>query len=81
MVIELSAHTDSKGTDAYNQKLSERRAQSCVDYLVSQGIGKDRVIVKTYGESMPIAPNEIDGKDNPEGRAENRRTEFKVLHY
>jgi outer membrane protein OmpA-like peptidoglycan-associated protein len=81
MVIELSAHTDSKGTDVYNQKLSERRAQACVDYLLTRGISADRMIAKGYGETMPIAPNEINGKDNPDGRAVNRRTEFKVLHY
>jgi outer membrane protein OmpA-like peptidoglycan-associated protein len=79
MVIELSAHTDSKGSDTYNQKLSEARAQSAVDYLVSKGIARERMVAKGYGESQPVAPNEINGKDNPEGREKNRRTEFKVL--
>ncbi len=80
MEIELGAHTDSKGTDAYNLKLSNERAKSCVDYLVGKGIPTARVISKGYGESRPIAPNTLpNGKDNPDGRQLNRRTEFKVL--
>jgi OmpA-OmpF porin, OOP family len=79
MVIELSAHTDSKGTDAYNQKLSDARAKSVVDYLISKGITAERMIAKGYGETQPIEPNEVNGKDNPAGREKNRRTEFKVL--
>lgn len=79
MVIELSAHTDSKGSDSYNQKLSEARAKSVVAYLVSKGIEPARLEAKGYGESKPIAENMINGKDNPEGREKNRRTEFKVL--
>ncbi|SMC80679.1 OmpA family protein [Pedobacter nyackensis] len=77
--IELISHTDSKGVDAYNLDLSNRRAQSCVDYLVEKGIPVKRMTNKGYGETKPIAPNELaKGKDNPEGRALNRRTEFKV---
>ena len=79
MVIELSAHTDSKGSDSYNMKLSEARAKSVVAYMVSKGIDPNRLVAKGYGESMPIAENTVDGKDNPEGREKNRRTEFKVL--
>lgn len=79
MAIELGAHTDSKGSDTYNMKLSEARAQSVVKYLVEKGILAERLVAKGYGEAMPIAPNEVDGKDNPEGREKNRRTEFKVL--
>lgn len=80
MRIEIGGHTDDKGSDAYNQKLSEARAQSVVDYLVSKGIDKSRVEAKGYGETMPVAPNTNgDGSDNPEGRQKNRRTEFKVL--
>ncbi len=82
MEIELGAHTDNVGTDEYNMELSNKRAQSCVDYLVSKGIAQARLTAKGYGESMPIAPNEIGRgkrkKDNPDGRAKNRRTEFKV---
>nr|WP_068888039.1 OmpA family protein [Pedobacter panaciterrae] len=77
--IELSAHTDSKGSEAYNMDLSIRRAKSCVDYLVSKGIPISRMTSRGYGKTRPIAPNEFpDGRDNPEGRALNRRTEFKV---
>jgi len=80
MSIELSAHTDSKGTDEYNNKLSDTRAQSVVDYLVSKGIDRSRLVAKGYGESQPVEPNtKDDGSDNPEGREKNRRTEFKVL--
>lgn len=81
MEIELSAHTDSKGTHEYNSKLSNERAQSCVDYIISQGISRDRLKPKGFGELFPVAPNEINGKDNPDGRALNRRTEIKILHY
>jgi OmpA-OmpF porin, OOP family len=78
--IELSSHTDSKGTDKLNQKLSEDRAQSCVNYLISKGIAATRLTAKGYAATHPVAPNtNPDGSDNPEGRARNRRTEFKVL--
>lgn len=78
--IELGAHTDSKGNDGYNLKLSQRRAESVVKYLISKGIDKERLVPTGYGETQPIAPNEHpDGSDNPEGRAENRRTEFKII--
>jgi outer membrane protein OmpA-like peptidoglycan-associated protein len=61
-------------------KLSQARAQSCVDYLIKKGIEKKRMIPMGYGKRKPIAPNSTeDGKDNPEGRALNRRTEFKIL--
>ena len=74
MKIELSSHTDSKGTDDYNMKLSQARAQSVVDYLINKGINKDRLVAKGYGESQPIATNDTD-----EGRQMNRRSEFKIL--
>lgn len=80
ITVELSAHTDSKGSDAYNQNLSEARAKSVVDYLVSKGIDKSKLLAKGYGETQPVADNEnADGSDNPEGRQQNRRTEFKVV--
>jgi outer membrane protein OmpA-like peptidoglycan-associated protein/tetratricopeptide (TPR) repeat protein len=79
-VIELSAHTDAIGSDAANLKLSQARAQSCVDFLVAKGIAKNRMVPVGYGESKPKVPNTTeDGKDDPEGRAINRRTEFKIL--
>jgi len=78
--VEVAGHTDSIGTDAYNQKLSERRAKAVYDYLTSNGIDAGRLIgPHGYGESRPIAPNtNPDGSDNPEGRAKNRRTELNV---
>jgi outer membrane protein OmpA-like peptidoglycan-associated protein len=72
--IELSGHTDSRGTDEMNQKLSEARAKSCVDYLVSKGIDIGRLEYKGYGETKPIDTN-----DTEEGMANNRRTEFKII--
>ncbi|MCB0494871.1 MAG: OmpA family protein [Cyclobacteriaceae bacterium] len=77
--IELSSHTDSVDTESYNMRLSQRRAESAVDYIVKSGIDRSRITAKGYGESRPIARNtNPDGTDNPEGRQKNRRTEFKV---
>jgi outer membrane protein OmpA-like peptidoglycan-associated protein/tetratricopeptide (TPR) repeat protein len=72
--IEISGHTDSKGADDYNQRLSESRAKAVVEYLVSKGIKADRMEYKGYGETQPIESNETDA-----GRANNRRTEFKII--
>ncbi|MBS1637248.1 MAG: OmpA family protein [Bacteroidetes bacterium] len=72
--IELGSHTDSKGSDDYNQKLSQQRSQSVVNYLISKGIAASRLEAKGYGETVPIATNDTD-----EGRQQNRRTEFKIL--
>ncbi len=78
--IELSSHTDSIATVEYNNDLSQRRAESAVNYLVQQGISPDRLVAKGYGELRPIARNtNPDGSDNPDGRQRNRRTEFKIL--
>ena len=80
MKLEIGAHTDSKGTEVYNLKLSDARAKSVIDYLISKGIAPDRLESKGYGESKPVADNaNADGTDNPEGRQKNRRTEFKIL--
>jgi len=80
IIVEISSHTDNKGSDEYNLKLSQKRAESVVNYLISKGIDKSRLKAQGYGESMPIAPNKNkDGSDNPEGRAKNRRTEFKII--
>lgn len=72
--IEMGAHTDSRGTDEYNIALSDRRAKSVVDYLISQGIPASRLTWKGYGESVPVATNDTD-----EGRQLNRRVEFKIM--
>jgi outer membrane protein OmpA-like peptidoglycan-associated protein len=80
IIVEIMAHTDSKGTDAYNLKLSQKRAESVVKYLLSKGIAPRRLKAKGYGETMPVAPNSNpDGTDNPLGRAKNRRTDFKII--
>lgn len=72
--IEIAGHTDAKGSDTYNENLSQGRSQSVVDYLVSQGIDRGRLRAHGYGESKPIDSNETE-----EGRANNRRVEFTVL--
>ncbi|HRC93453.1 MAG TPA: OmpA family protein [Tenuifilaceae bacterium] len=72
--VEIGGHTDNQGAPDYNQKLSERRAKSVVDYLLSKSVSPERVSWKGYGESQPVAPN-----SSPEGRAMNRRTELKIL--
>lgn len=78
--IELSSHTDSIGSDAYNMTLSQARAQSCVDYLIAKGIDASRVTAHGYGKTRPLVPNSNpDGTDNPGNRQLNRRTEFTVL--
>ena len=79
IVLEISSHTDSKGTDSYNLKLSQKRAESVVRYLLLKGINKKRLESQGYGETMPIAPNtNPDGSDNPDGRKLNRRTDFQI---
>lgn len=72
--IEISGHTDSQGSDTYNNNLSQGRSQAVVDYIVNQGIDVSRLTAKGYGESKPIDTN-----DTPEGMANNRRVEFTVL--
>lgn len=78
--VSVEGHTDSKGSDTYNQALSERRSNAAKGYLVEKGIDEARIKTSGFGESKPIAPNENpDGSDNPEGRAKNRRVEFKLV--
>lgn len=72
--IEVQAYTDSMGKAAYNQSLSEKRANSVRDYLIGAGIAAGRMEVKGYGETKPIADN-----STPEGRAKNRRVELEVI--
>ncbi len=72
--LEISAHTDSKGSDEYNNNLSQRRAESVVGYLTQKGIDSGRLIAKGYGKSNPVA-----GNDTEEGRALNRRVEMKII--
>ncbi|MDH5604887.1 MAG: OmpA family protein, partial [Cyclobacteriaceae bacterium] len=93
--IELSSHTDSRQTDSYNLRLSQRRAKSAVDYIVSQGIAPQRLVAKGYGESNPFTITDTSGNrviltesyintndliDERERLHQlNRRTEFKIL--
>jgi outer membrane protein OmpA-like peptidoglycan-associated protein len=70
-LIDVNGHTDSTGTDAINQPLSERRAASVGQYLISQGVDARRVVTQGFGKSRPIASN-----DTPEGRQQNRRVEL-----
>ncbi len=78
--IEMSAHTDSKGTDSYNLTLSDNRARSVVEYILSKGIAPSRIVSKGYGETKPVAENaNADGSDNQEGRQLNRRVEFTIM--
>ncbi len=71
--VRVEGHTDSRGTAEYNKGLSERRAQSVVDYLVSKGIAASRLSAIGYGEAAPVAPN-----DTPENMFKNRRVELVV---
>jgi len=80
IIVEISGHTDAKGNENYNLKLSQDRAQAVVNYLITRGIDKNRMIAKGYGKSRPIANNyNPDGTENPEGMQLNRRVELKVI--
>jgi len=70
---EIQGYTDSKGSAEYNQKLSERRAKAVYEVLIKQGISKDRLSYKGYGEANPVASN-----DTPDGKAQNRRVVAKI---
>jgi outer membrane protein OmpA-like peptidoglycan-associated protein len=78
--VRIAGHTDAKGSEAYNQKLSERRAEAVKAWLADKG-GIDPGVMKTrgYGETQPVAPNtKPDGTDDPEGRQKNRRVEIVI---
>ena len=79
MKIELSSHTDARGGDAYNLKLSDARANSAVKYIISQGITSDRLVAKGYGETKLLNQCGNDVKCSEEEHQFNRRTEFKIL--
>jgi outer membrane protein OmpA-like peptidoglycan-associated protein len=73
VAVVVVGHTDSRGTDAYNQRLSERRADAVASYLIKKGVAASRLSTKGMGESQPVASNDTD-----EGRAQNRRVELLV---
>lgn len=86
ITIELSSHTDSRAPDDYNLDLSQRRARSAVDYIISEGINSDRLVAKGYGETnLLVSDEEIAKLPTEEAREAahqtNRRTEFKILTY
>lgn len=81
LVIELSSHTDSRGSNTYNQKLSENRAKAAVSYLVSKGIDNRRLYPKGYGESKLMNECNDGVKCSEEKHALNRRTEFRVIGF
>ena len=77
-LILIAGHTDSKGSDAYNQKLSLARAEAVKNWFVSQGL-QQNYQTEGMGAAHPVAPNTLpNGSDNPEGRAKNRRVEITV---
>ena len=79
--VIIRGYTDSKGTDEYNNRLSQRRAESVRDKLIEFGLESGRVLkTEGMGERNPIAPNtNKDGSDNPAGRALNRRIELELV--
>ena len=80
VIVEISGHTDSRGADDYNMKLSRNRAKSVVTWLKQRKVAGKRMVPKGYGETRHIAPNENpDGSDNPEGRQMNRRIELTII--
>ena len=80
LLVSIDGHTDSKGSDFYNENLSRNRAETVHNYFVNNGVNADRLVFRGFGESRPIAPNSFDdGSDNPEGRFENRRVELNVV--
>jgi OOP family OmpA-OmpF porin len=74
MRVRVEGHTDSRGSESYNQSLSEKRANAVKQYLIGQGISAGRLESRGYGESSPIASN-----DTAEGQAKNRRVDFAVI--
>jgi outer membrane protein OmpA-like peptidoglycan-associated protein/tetratricopeptide (TPR) repeat protein len=77
--VEIYSYTDSKGKEEYNLALSQRRAQAVLDYMEKNGIERGRMTARGFGSKNSVSPNAINGKDNPEGRQQNRRTEFRIV--
>ncbi|MGB0432042.1 MAG: OmpA family protein, partial [Bacteroidia bacterium] len=85
LVVELSSHTDCRGSVDYNQDLSQRRAESCVNYLISKGISRDRMVAKGYGETKLLNDCACEGEEGKgldctdAQHQENRRTSFQII--
>jgi outer membrane protein OmpA-like peptidoglycan-associated protein len=78
--IAVDGHTDAAGSPDYNRALSRARAEAVARALIAGGVSQERVRVGEFGEAFPIAPNRTpEGKDNPTGRAQNRRVELVIL--
>ncbi len=77
--VEIYSFTDGKGSEKYNMDLSQRRAQSVLSYLEQAGIPVDKMSAKGLGKAHPTAPNQVNGRDNPDGRQANRRTELRII--
>jgi OOP family OmpA-OmpF porin len=78
--IKIVGNTDSKGTEAYNYRLGLRRAETVANYLAERGVPRAQEVVKSDGELNPVAPNTLpNGKDNPQGRALNRRVDVTTI--
>lgn len=79
LVLEVSGHTDAKGSNKYNTRLAERRTQAALKYLKEKGIDEKRLVPAAFGEEKPKAANDNNGQDDPNGRQLNRRVEFKIV--
>jgi outer membrane protein OmpA-like peptidoglycan-associated protein len=77
--VRIEGHTDAKGNDAYNQKLSERRAASVKNWFIAHGLSTMKFSIEGFGAKKPVAPNtKPDGSDDPDGRQKNRRVELVI---
>ncbi len=79
--VELSSHTDSRGSNTYNMSLSQRRAEAAVEYIISRGIARDRLKAQGYGETRLVNACRDGVKCTPEQHQANRRTEIEILEY
>ncbi|MFI5188034.1 MAG: OmpA family protein [Chitinophagales bacterium] len=76
--VQISGYTDGLGSDAYNKKLSDRRARTCADYLISKGVDVTRISFESFGACCPVEMEKINGRDNPDGRSKNRRAMINI---
>jgi outer membrane protein OmpA-like peptidoglycan-associated protein/tetratricopeptide (TPR) repeat protein len=79
ITFQISGYTDKFGTDEYNMILADKRAKACKQYLINKGIDSNSISIESFGECCPVELEEIDGKDNPAGRAKNRRGLINVV--